>query len=163
MTVNLQGILQPPGQGSSYWVLGDLYTFKAVGEDTGQAYALVEIIVQPQSGSPLHIHTHEDEAFYIQEGELEFQLDEQIIKATPGTFLHSPKGQLHRFTNIGTTPAKLLFWLIPAGLEKLFMEVGLPEANREAQPPTVSPADIEKIVATAYSYGLHIFPPLSKS
>ncbi len=33
MTVNLQGILQQPGQGSSYWVLGDLYTFKAVGEE----------------------------------------------------------------------------------------------------------------------------------
>lgn len=63
MTVNLQGVLQQPGQGSSYWVLGDLYTFKAVGEDTSQAYALVEIIVQPQSSIPPHIHNHKDEAF----------------------------------------------------------------------------------------------------
>ncbi|MBD2162811.1 quercetin 2,3-dioxygenase [Calothrix membranacea FACHB-236] len=158
MTINLQGILQPPGQGSAYWVLGDLYTFKAVGEDTGKAYALVEIIVQPQNGTPPHIHTHEDEAFYIQEGELEFQLNEQMLIATPGTFLHSPKGQLHRFTNIGTQPAKLLCWVTPAGLEKFFMEIGVP-AIEMSNLPTVTPADIEKVMASAPKYGLEIIPP----
>jgi quercetin dioxygenase-like cupin family protein len=136
MTVNLQGVVQQPGQGSSYWVLGDLYTFKAVGEDTGKAYALVEIIVQPQNGTPPHIHSHEDEAFYIQEGELEFQLDEQIVVATPGTFLHSPKGQLHRFTNVGTQPAAEI-----------------------THSPTVTPADIEKVLTAAPRYGLEIIPP----
>ncbi|MDM9582104.1 quercetin 2,3-dioxygenase [Nostoc sp. GT001] len=158
MTVNLQGILQQPGQGSSYWVLGDLYTFKAVGEETGQAYALIEIAVQPQNGTPPHIHSHEDEAFYIQEGELEFQLDNQIILAIPGTFLHSPKGQLHRFTNISTKPAKLLCWFTPAGLEKFFMEVGVPVSER-TQLPRVNPADIEKALAAASKYGLEIIPP----
>ncbi|RCJ18318.1 cupin [Nostoc minutum NIES-26] len=162
MTVNQKGIFQQPGQGSSYWVLGDLYTFKAVGEDTGQAYALVEIIVQPQSGTPPHIHSHEDEAFYIQQGELEFQLDEQIILATPGTFLHSPKGQLHRFTNIGLEPAKLLCWVTPAGLEKFFIEVGVPVLERMSS-PTVSPADIEKVLAAASRYGLEIILPPTES
>lgn len=132
MTVNQNGILMQPGQGASYWVLGDLYTFKAVGEETGKAYALVEILVQPHSGTPPHIHSHEDEAFYIQEGSLEFQLDEQIIVATAGTFLHSPKGQLHRFTNIGSKPAKMLCWDTPAGLEKFFAQVGVPVEDRLA-------------------------------
>ncbi|BAY14002.1 cupin domain-containing protein [Calothrix sp. NIES-2098] len=158
MTVNLQGVVQQPGQGSSYWVLGDLYTFKVVGEDTSKAYALVEITVQPQSGTPPHIHSQEDESFYIQEGELEFQLDEQIVVATPGTFLHSPKGQLHRFTNVGTQPAKLLCWVTPAGLEKFFIEVAIP-VGEITQPPTVSPADIEKVIAAAPRYGLEIIPP----
>ncbi len=160
MTVNLSGVVQQPGQGSSYWVLGDLYTFKAVGEDTGNAYALVEIIVQPQSGTPPHIHSHENEAFYIQEGELEFQLDEQILIATPGTFLHSPKGQIHGFTNTTTQPAKLLCWLTPGGLEKFFMEVGVPAAGI-THSPGVSSADIEKAVVTAQKYGLEIIPPPS--
>lgn len=162
MTINLQGILQQPGQGSLYWVLGDLYTFKAVGEETGQAYALIEITVQPQNGAPPHIHSHEDEAFYIQEGELEFQLDEEIILAIPGTFLHSPKGQLHRFSNIGTKPAKLLCWFTPAGLEKFFMEVGVPVSER-TQLPTGSPADMEKALAAASKYGLEIIPPPATS
>lgn len=158
MTLHHQGLLQQPEQGSSYWVLGDLYTFKAVGEETGQAYALCEILVQPQSGTPSHVHSHEDEAFYVQSGEFEFQLDEQTIVATPGTFLHSPRGQLHRFTNIGSSPGKLLFWVTPAGLEKFFAEVGTPTIN-PAVSPGVNPEDIAKVMATAPKYGLEIIPP----
>jgi quercetin dioxygenase-like cupin family protein len=159
MTINPKAILQQPGQGPSYWVHGDLYTFKAVGEDTGQVYALVESLVQPQSGSPPHIHSLEDEAFYIQEGEFEFQLDDQTIVVTTGSFLHSPKGQLHRFTNIGSKPGKLLIWVTPSGLEKFFAEVGLPVEDPTAAPPSVSPADIERMLASASKYGLEIFPP----
>ena len=154
-----EGLVMRPKQGSSYWVLGDLYTLKATGEQTGQAYALVEILVQPHNGTPPHIHSREDEAFYIQEGEVEFQLETQTIVATAGTFLHSPKGQLHRYTNIGSKPAKMLCWVIPAGLEKFFAQVGVPVANQAVQPPEVTPADIEKVMATAPNYGLEIIPP----
>jgi quercetin dioxygenase-like cupin family protein len=159
MTVNREGLLLQPGQGSSYWVLGDLYTFKAVGENTGKAYALIELLIQPQSGTPPHIHTQEDEAFYIQEGEFEFQLDEQRIVGTAGTFLHSPAGQLHSFRNSGSKPGKMLCWVTPAGLEKFFAQVGVPVANQEAPPPAISPADIEKMLAIAPQYGLEIIPP----
>jgi quercetin dioxygenase-like cupin family protein len=160
MTINPAAILRQPEEGDSYWVLGDLYTFKAIGETTGQAYALCEIVVQPQSGTPPHIHSHEDESFYVQEGELEFQLDEQVLSATPGTFLYSPKGQLHRFGNVGSTPAKLLCWMTPAGLEKFFMSVGVPVSDCKLA-PAVGPADIEKIMAAAPHYGLEIIPPQS--
>lgn len=159
MTVYQNGLFVQPGQGSSYWVLGDLYTFKAVGEETGQAYALIEIVVQPQSGTPPHIHTHEDEAFYVLKGECEFQLGEETVVPPPGTFLHSPKGQMHRFKNIGLQPAILLCWCTPAGLEKFFAEVGVPAADPLAPPMPVSPADIEKVLATAPKYGLEIVPP----
>ncbi len=153
-----QGLVVQPSQGSSYWVLGDLYTLKAVGEQTGQAYALFEILVQAHSGTPPHIHSREDEAFYIQEGELEFQFNEQTVTATAGTFLHSPKGQLHRFTNIGSKPAKMLCWVIPAGLEKFFAQVGVPITDQAVEPPKVTSADIEKVMATAPKYGLEIIP-----
>lgn len=88
--------------------------------------------------------------------------NEQIVLATPGTFLHSPKGQLHRFTNISLEPAKLLCWVTPAGLEKFFTEVGMPVSERISS-PTVSPADIEKVLAAAPRYGLEIIPPLAES
>ena len=153
-----QGLVVPAGGGAAYWVLGDLYTFKAVGEETGQAYALMEIQVRPQSGTPPHIHHHESEAFYVQAGEIEFQLDEQVLVATPGMFLHSPPGQLHRFTNIGTTPARLLCWVTPAGLEKFFSSVGHPVTD-STDSPMVSPAEIERVLAIAPQYGLEIIPP----
>ncbi|MEH2137661.1 hypothetical protein [Nostoc sp.] len=93
---------------------------------------------------------------------MKFQLDEQIILATPGTFPHSPKGQLHRFLNVGTKPAKLLCWFTPAGLEKFFMEVGVP-VSETMQLPSVSPADMEKMLVAASKYGLEIIPPPAAS
>lgn len=159
MTINQNGIVLEPGKGSTCWVIRDLYTFKAVAEETGGTYGLIEIVMQPQGGAPLHVHSYENEAFYIQEGEVEFQLGEQTVVATAGTFLHSPKGQPHGFTNNGTTPAKMLCWLTPAGLEKFFMEVGKSVETTSSEPPEVTPADIENLVMTAQKYGLEILPP----
>ncbi|HEY9824088.1 MAG TPA: cupin domain-containing protein [Stenomitos sp.] len=162
MTLNPTGLVQQPGEGISYWFDRDLYTFKAVGADTAEAYALCEIVIAPQGGgSPPHRHSRENESFYIQEGELEFQLDEQILIVTVGTFLYSPKGQLHRFTNTGTVPAKLLVWVTPAGFEHFIAEVAKPADSEVNTSPTLSPADLEKILTTAPKYGIEIIPPSS--
>jgi quercetin dioxygenase-like cupin family protein len=160
MTIDPKGLIQQPGGGISYWFDRDLYTFKAVGEDTGEAYALCEVVVAPQGGgTPPHRHSRENESYYVQEGELEFQLEEQTVVATAGTFLHSPKGQLHRFTNTGSTPVKLLVWVTPAGFEKFIAEVGKVANGQMSPAQPLSPADLEKILATAPKYGIEIIPP----
>lgn len=163
MTINQDGLWVQPGQETSFSVVGDLVTFKAVGEDTGGKYALFEFVVQPQTGPPLHIHSREDEAFYIQEGEYEFQLDDRTVVATAGTFIHSPKGQLHGFKNIGTIPAKMLCWVTPAGIEKFFAQVGQRVEDPHAPLPPVSSATIERLLVTAPKYGLNIIPPATDS
>jgi hypothetical protein len=58
------------GEGMRLNVQGIVFTYKAVGGDTGEKYALTEGIVPPHHGAPEHIHHREDEAFYILEGEL---------------------------------------------------------------------------------------------
>ena len=163
MTINQDGAWLQPSQGAVYSVVGDVVIFKAVGEDTGGKYALFEVMVQPQIGPPPHIHSREDEAFYVLEGEVEFQLDNQTIVATPETFLHSPKGQLHSFKNVGSTPARMLLWAMPAGVEKFFAEVGTLMNDPSALPAPVSRTMIERVLATAPKYGIEIIPPASDS
>jgi mannose-6-phosphate isomerase-like protein (cupin superfamily) len=162
VTAQLNGIVLQPGQGDSYWVLGDLYTFKAVSEETNGNYALLELVIQPQDGTPLHIHSREAEAFFIEEGEVEFQLEDRTVVATPGTFLHSPPGQLHRFTNIGSQRAKMLCWATPAGIEKFFAAIGTKVEDPNAPPPITS-ADLEKVMLLAPQYGITILPPSDSS
>jgi quercetin dioxygenase-like cupin family protein len=65
ITLNPKATLLQPGKGSTYLALGDLYTFLAVGEDTGGAYALYEMVMQPQSITPPHSHDQADESHYI--------------------------------------------------------------------------------------------------
>jgi quercetin dioxygenase-like cupin family protein len=155
MTINPKGTIVQPGQGSTYLALGDFYTFLAVGEDTGGAYSLTEVVLQPQSMTPPHFQEQNDEAHYILEGEVEYQLDNQTIVAVPGTFLHLPKGQSHGYKNIGLKPAKILMLLTPAGGEQFFAEVGQPvnrpmneeEIRSLYHPP--SPEEIEKAIEVA--------------
>jgi mannose-6-phosphate isomerase-like protein (cupin superfamily) len=147
-------LLIKPAQGHSLSVVGDILTFKAVSEDTNGQYTLFELQVDPEIGPPPHIHHREDEAFYIQEGELEFQLGDRTVIATPGTFLYSPKGHLHSFKNITDQRAKILVWCTPAGIEKYFAEVGIPVDDPEAPSRPGTQEAIERILAAAPKYGL---------
>src|SRR5262245_47400614 len=96
-----------PGDGKACWVVGDLYTILASGEDTGGAYALMHAVVPPGGGPPPHLHRREDEAFYVLEGELVFQADGRDIAATAGAWITLPRGSLHTFRNTGTSAAKM--------------------------------------------------------
>ena len=162
MTIHQNGLFIEPGKGRSYYLGQDLYTFKAVGEETGEVYALCEVIVAPGGGAPTHRHNGQNESFYVQDGEIEFQLDDRTFVATAGTFLHSPKGQLHRFTNTTATPAKMLVWVTPAGFEKFIAEVGKAVNGEITLGASLSPEDLDKILTTAPKYGIEIVPPPSE-
>src|SRR4051812_44525360 len=58
----------PPGQGDSYWVVGDLITFKIGADRTGGGDAFAETTVAP-GGPPPHLHHREDELFYVLDGD----------------------------------------------------------------------------------------------
>jgi quercetin dioxygenase-like cupin family protein len=159
MTIHQNELFVQPGRGRSYYFGQDLYTFKAIGEETGEAYALCEVIVAPQGGTPPHRHSRENESFYVQEGEIEFQLGDRTLVATSGTFLHSPKGQLHQFTNTTATPVKMLVWVTPAGFEKFIAEVGKAVNGQITPVAALSSEDLDKILSTAPKYGIEIIPP----
>ncbi len=71
----LKPVHQPHDSGRVYWVVGDRYTFKLTAEETNGAFSLFEFVVPPDSGSPPHRHTRENETFYIVSGSMEFHVD----------------------------------------------------------------------------------------
>jgi quercetin dioxygenase-like cupin family protein len=96
MEMNERGVAYvPSGEGKSLWVVGELITLKMVGEDTKGAFTLLEEITPPQGGPPPHLHRHEDETFYVIEGELEFMVGDRTIPATAGSVLYGPRNILH--------------------------------------------------------------------
>src|SRR5215213_7688844 len=101
------------GEGEARWWGGGLATIKATGKETGGRYTLVEVL-EPEGEAPLHVHHREDEAFYVLEGEMTFEIGEETIKASPGSFLFGPRDIPHRYT-VDSGPAKMLFILSPAG------------------------------------------------
>jgi quercetin dioxygenase-like cupin family protein len=159
MGVNQPGALYvTEGEGKMLWVVDELMTFKASGEDTGGAYALTDLVVPPGGGPPPHIHHREDEAFWVLEGELEVMVGESTFRASVGSFVHLPKDIPHAYENVGTGPARFLTLMVPAGVEKFFEEVGKPGED-VSSPPPFEQEDIEKFLAVAPKYGAEILLP----
>lgn len=151
-------ILLPPAAGPSYWVLGDLYTFKATGKQTGGTFTLMDQVIQPGGGPPPHIHHREDEAFYILEGRFSFLHGGQQSVLEAGAFMYVPRGLLHTFKNIGEKPGRLLVTVTPAGLEEFFYAIGTPAADRTTPPPP-DPAVIGQVLQLAEHYHMSIHLP----
>ncbi|MBY6028122.1 cupin domain-containing protein [Halomonas sp. DP8Y7-1] len=149
-----------PGEGPVAYVVGDEYTIKTSGAESGGAYSLMEAVVPPQGGPPPHRHSREDEAFYVLEGEVEFSADGQRTVAGPGSWISLAKGSLHYFKNIGQSPARMLILMVPAGLEQFFLEVSQePGPSSPENPFGIDAAQIEKMLAAAPRYGLEIVKP----
>ncbi len=139
------------------WVVGDLVIFKIGGEDTKGAFVLAEEVTPPQGGPPPHLHTREDETFYVVEGELEFMVGDRTLSATAGSVVYGPRGVPHGFRNVGTRPSRMAVIITPGGLEKFFEEVGEPVTDPSSPPE--APPDVERLVAVARKYGIEIPPP----
>lgn len=151
-------ILLSQGKGVSFWVLGDLYTFKATGKQTNGALTVIDQQIQPGGGPPPHIHHEEDEAFYVLEGRFSFLCGENQDVFERGAFVYIPRGTLHTFRNIGESIGKLLVTITPAGLEEFFYSIGTPAADT-CTPPAFDPAVLDKVMQLAGNYKMSIMLP----
>src|SRR6186713_3068834 len=88
-----------PTEGRTVAVVGDVYRFLAVGADTNGKYALWEALVPPGGGPPPHVHSREEEGFYVLEGEITFQINGERVVAGAGTFANRPVGPPHSLKN----------------------------------------------------------------
>jgi len=142
-----------PGEGQRLNSFGDTVVIKISGEETGGAYAAMEVFTETGMGPPMHRHSREDETFFVLEGEHEFSVDGQSIKAGPGTLVYAPRGTVHTFRNLSSKTGRMLVTVQPAGLEKFFAEL-------DALPP--GPPDMSKVLPILEKYGLEFHgPPLS--
>jgi quercetin dioxygenase-like cupin family protein len=152
-------LVRPPAEGLTIAVTGDVYRFLATGDDTGGKYATWEAIVPPGGGPPPHVHSREEESFYVLEGEITFEIGGQTRVATAGTFANMPVGVPHAFKNRGDRPARMIISVAPAGLEKMFLVTGVPVpvGTTTAAPP--DDAEIARLVAEAPKYGIELRLP----
>jgi len=154
-----QPTLCSPGKGRTVAVVGDVYRFLATGEDTDGRYALWETVVPPGGGPPPHVHSREEEGFYVLDGEITITVGGKRVVAAAGTFANLPVGMPHSLKNESDRPARVLVSVAPAGLEQMFFEAGVPLAEGATTAPPPTRAEIEKLLALAPSYGIEIRLP----
>ena len=139
-------VIRTREHGDVTWFFNALVTTKAAMSETAGAYSLTEHLVTAASNPPMHVQTDEDEAFYILEGEIEFEVDGDVAVATPGTFAFVARGAAHTF-RVLTPTARML--VICSGkpadnLEDFFVSMGTPATERAL--PTPGAPDVDRLM-----------------
>jgi quercetin dioxygenase-like cupin family protein len=142
-----------PGEGERIWIVGDTMTFKATGATTGGKLLLFENLTTPEGGPPPHIHTHEDESFFVLDGTFEVRIGEELHVLEAGGYAYVPRGTVHNFRNTAETASRILVGFTPAGIEGFFRESGRPATDDGPAPP-VDDDEIARTMAAARKYGL---------
>ena len=89
----------------------------------------------PQGAVPLHVHPHQDEWWYVTEGEFLFQVGNEKFHARAGDSVWGPRGVPHSFRTLGEITSMFTIWQ-PAGMmEDFFIRLEALWAKLGSPPP----------------------------
>jgi quercetin dioxygenase-like cupin family protein len=112
------------GDGELVYVGRDPVRIKLSPQGTRGPFGMITQDVSPGTTIPVHLHEKEDELIFIQSGEGEATLGEQVVRLAAGSTLFVPRGTWHGGRNTG---AGVLNWIAiytPSGFEGYFREIG---------------------------------------
>lgn len=148
-------------EGDALWLLGGLYTWKATGAETDNAYSLCEVQGPAGFAIPRHIHEHEHEGFLVLQGSVTLLVDGAERRLDAGAFGFAPAGTEHCF-RLDSDDARLILLITPgaAGHEGMFAAMGEPAKTRSI-PDAPTDVDPEALARVAFEHGSVIVgPPL---
>ena len=131
-------------EGEARWWFGALAEIKATAADTGGQLTIVEVTEHAGAEAPLHVHHRDDEAFWILEGDVTFEVGDTTIEASAGDYVFAPRDIPHRFT-VGNDGCRMLFILVPGGLEDVLRKSSEPALSRTLPPPREEEPDAAEI------------------
>ena len=144
----------------SKWYMGMLLTNLAETPDTDGAFSLFEATLAPGTEPPPHVHSHEDELFYVLEGELDVYVGKEVFNGKTGECIFLPRFKPHTFV-VRSPRLRLLILFTPSGVEEAFRSMSSPAQN--LAPPTgaitYSEADKEQTVQRFSARGVRMLAP----
>jgi quercetin dioxygenase-like cupin family protein len=143
-------IVRADGEGEHlrFWG-GGVLTMKATAEETGGAFLLFEDLMAQGKTTPLHIHSDEDEALYVLEGELLVHIDGRDHRIGPRGVAIAPRGVPHAFLVTSHT-ARVLTLQTPGSAEAFYRGASEP-AKADADPS--GPVDLARVRESAERTG----------
>jgi quercetin dioxygenase-like cupin family protein len=97
-------------------------------------------VVELTGGARPPLHRHDfDETFYMLEGELTFQLGDDVFTRRAGELALAPRGVPHTYANLSGKPARALLVITPAGFERYFDQIAARISGTEPPPEAAKP------------------------
>jgi len=154
--MDLKILAQHAGEGTAYWFLDALSVVKLSSAQTGGAFALIEDHLPAGRATPYHVHRHEDETFYLLDGEFTFFSGTHRFTAGAGATIFLPRNIPHGFR--ADTAGRMLILTVPGGFDSFVAEAGEPAAAHTL--PTPKQPDFARLTTLAAKYQIEILGPL---
>ena len=145
----MAGVTVKAGKGNTLSILGMPLRFLCDAEDTDGAWSLMEQEIPAGRGPPPHRHDW-DEAYYVIEGALDFEIDGKRVRIERGDFTYLPRKTVHAFKGASPSPSRVLIFAAPAHSSAFFEDV-----NREVR---MVPDDLAKVPSIGQRHGIEFIP-----
>lgn len=124
----------------------------SASDTNGQLSVFEQIGFTPNGGPPLHVHPHQDEWFYVLEGEYLFQVGDDRFELKAGDTIFLPRQVAHAFIQ-RSEKARVIVSYLPAGKMEDFFKT----TNEWTHPPTQ-----EEVVKVFADHDMNVVgPPLN--
>lgn len=107
-------------------------------ETNGAAMVGSGVLPPHTAGPPLHVHSNEDEAFFVCSGVLTAQFGDERLQLNAGEVIWLPRGIPHAFANLSDAPTVIVSFVAPGELSEMFREQDAYLGSVKGEPdPTV--------------------------
>ncbi|HYZ85576.1 MAG TPA: cupin domain-containing protein [Bryobacteraceae bacterium] len=97
---------------------GEYCLIRECSEDTNGLYAVLEIVSSPGDGTPLHLHSKEDEHFLVLEGSVRIAYGDKIFDLQAGEVASLRRGIPHAWGNRTKADLRMVILVSPGGCEE---------------------------------------------
>lgn len=108
--------------GAALEYLNGRFDCKISGKDTGGDFCVFETYRTAKGGPPLHIHHHQDEWFFVLDGEFIFRVGDETVRAKPGDSVFAPRRTPHAFAGVSENGVLIVGFQPAATIEAFFVE-----------------------------------------
>ena len=130
---------------------------KVSARHSGGDFVLVETRADPQGGVPPHVHTREDETFYILEGRFAIQVGEQTVEVGPGDTVFAPRDVVHSWYCVSDTPGRFVLLISPGANFEAFA-IAMAQRGFVPAQAMADPATAAEFMGLAARYGIGMLP-----
>jgi quercetin dioxygenase-like cupin family protein len=115
-------VIRQPNDLTGVKLAGQPMAFLVTGKHTKHT-SMFDWSIPARFSTGRHVHRVQEETFYVLEGECQWQIGDETVRALPGTFVFIPPGVPHNIANATDKPARVIMTVSPPGHEHYFQEL----------------------------------------
>jgi len=158
----LKAYKRSPALTNSTWYKGMLHSQMAGTADNNGAFDFVISRIRRGTEPPPHVHSREDEFFYVFSGEMSVYVDGEVFTVTAGECMFLPRRKPHAWV-ITSEAIHIITLITPGGFNEALIKMSAPaermEVPTDADAATYANADLTETIKVHEQYGVRLLTP----